>query len=89
MPMDGSWRCDSKHDENQVSPKQFDNPSREHIGNIDDSIKFSSEKQTCSLKRCNIDETLMISMETLKIINDYKAQYFKTMFVNDSFIIDD
>ena len=36
----------------------------------------------------DIDATLMISMETLKIINDYKAQSFKTSTcINDSYII--
>ena len=31
----------------------------------------------------------MILMQTLKIINDYKVQYFKTsMFINDSCITD-
>ena len=49
--------------------------SREYIGNIDDSISFPKlsfkKKQACSLKRqrCNVDETLMISMQTLMIIN--------------------
>ena len=36
-------------------------PSREHIGNIDDSIMLSSKRQACSLKRqrCDIHATLM------------------------------
>ena len=39
--------------------------------------------------RCNFGETLIISMETLKIIIDQEAHYFKTsMFFNGPCIID-
>ena len=50
-------------------------PSWEHIGNIDDSLKI------CSLKRqrCDIDATLMISMQTLMIINVFTVLTSETL----------
>ena len=46
--------------------------------NIDVPLMFSWWLVDDFLKkhRCNIDETLMISMETLKVSKDYKAQCF-------------
>ena len=45
-------------------------PSQKYFENADETSRSSSKKQPCSLKRerCNIDETLIISMQTFAII---------------------
>ena len=65
---------------------------QEHIENIDESSMPSSKKQAFSLKiRCNINKTLIILMQTIRIIKVHNVLISETSmfpFLN-SFFVDD